>query len=79
MTRDDRLQAQELRGVVDETMARLPRRQREIMTCRDVLGFTAPEMCRLFDMSANNQRVLSHRARARPRVALQTYLHDEPL
>lgn len=73
-TPEDRLAARELQGLVEATIARLPRRQREIMTCRDVLGFSVTEVCTMFDMTANNQRVLLHRARGRCRAALETYL-----
>lgn len=44
--------------------------QRAVITLRDLVGFSAPEVCELLDLSDGNQRVLLHRARARVRAAL---------
>ena len=48
----------------------LPPDQRTVITLRDLVGLTAPEVCDLLDLSDGNQRVLLHRARARVRTAL---------
>ena len=52
--------------------SRLPARQREVVTLRDVQGFSSEEVCRMLDISAANQRVLLHRGRAVVRQELKT-------
>jgi RNA polymerase sigma-70 factor, ECF subfamily len=44
--------------------------QRAVITLRDLVGLTAPEVCDLLELTDGNQRVLLHRARARVRTAL---------
>jgi RNA polymerase sigma-70 factor (ECF subfamily) len=44
--------------------------QRTVITMRDVVGLQAHEVCALLEISASNERVLLHRARARVRAAL---------
>ena len=56
----------------------LPERQRIVLTLRDILGSSSEEVCDLLEISAANQRVLLHRARAVCRGALAAYLADEP-
>lgn len=67
----DDVEAAELRAVIDAAIGRLPRRQREVVTARDVLGWPADETCRILGISDGNQRLLLHRARARLRAALE--------
>jgi RNA polymerase sigma-70 factor (ECF subfamily) len=71
---EDRLLGQELRQLVDRVVAGLPAAQREVFTLRDIEGFTSEEVCTVFEVTANNQRVLLHRARARVRRELERYL-----
>lgn len=66
--------SQELQHVVAESIAELPRTQREVITLRDVEGWTAPEVSELLQIEAGHQRVLLHRARSRVRQALERYL-----
>lgn len=54
-------------------LAELPERQRVVITLRDVEGCTANEVCELLEISAANQRVLLHRARAYVRGKLEEY------
>lgn len=70
---EERLGAAELRGVIDTTIAGLPRRQREVITLRDVLGVGAADAERILGVSGANQRVLLHRARSRVRAAVESY------
>lgn len=73
---DDRLLADEALAVVDAAIAELPERQREVILLRDVEGWESEEVCNALDVSASNQRVLLHRARAKVRQALEAYLAD---
>jgi RNA polymerase sigma-70 factor (ECF subfamily) len=44
-----------------------------VITLRDVEGYPADEVCSMLDISAANQRVLLHRARAYVRAELEAY------
>ena len=44
-----------------------------MLTLRDVEGLEAEEVCDLLDLSAGNQRVILHRARARVRAELEKW------
>ena len=57
-----------------DALTGLPERQRVAITLRDVEGFTAREVCAIMGISAANQRVLLHRARALVREHLDRYL-----
>jgi len=46
-----------------------------VVSLRDIHGLTAEEVCWTLGISAINQRVLLHRARARLRTELETYYH----
>jgi RNA polymerase sigma-70 factor (ECF subfamily) len=58
---------------LDRALSALPSRQREVVTMRDVCGMPAEEVCAALGISAANQRVLLHRARAILRAALGQY------
>ena len=66
-----RLLALELRDDLRRALERMPPRQRLVVGLRDVEGLEAAEVCRLLDLSEENQRVLLHRGRARLRQALE--------
>ncbi|MGV0742430.1 RNA polymerase sigma factor [Mycolicibacterium sp. XJ870] len=66
----------ELIGVVRRQLDKLPARQRDVVTLRDVLGFDSAEVCELLDITAANQRVLLHRGRATVRQVLEDYLKE---
>ena len=59
-----------------EAIDALPERYAKVMTLRDIEDWTADEVCALLEISSENQRVLLHRARARVRAALETYLSE---
>ncbi len=63
----------EVRGLVAEALLLLPDRQRTVVSLRDVHGLTSEEVCDTLGITAANQRVLLHRARARMRAALEDY------
>jgi len=54
----------------------LPPNQREVITLRDIEGWTSEEICRFLGISEVNSRVLLHRARSRVRKALEKYFEE---
>jgi RNA polymerase sigma-70 factor, ECF subfamily len=73
----ERLLSAEARARVQTAIDSLPDAQREVITLRDVEGWTASEVCNVAGLSDTNQRVLLHRARSKVRRALESYLDDE--
>jgi RNA polymerase sigma-70 factor, ECF subfamily len=65
--------AGEAREHLGAALADLPERQRLVITLRDVEGYASDEVCAILDVSAANQRVLLHRARAFVRDRLEDY------
>jgi RNA polymerase sigma-70 factor (ECF subfamily) len=74
-TPEDQLLARELRGQIDAAIAELPRNQQEVLTLRDIEGWSASEVCDALELSESNQRVLLHRARVKVRDALSPYVN----
>ena len=70
---EQQLEEAETRDAVLAAIARLPPRQREVITLRDIDGFSAEEACNALDVAETNQRVLLHRARAKVRTALESH------
>jgi RNA polymerase sigma-70 factor (ECF subfamily) len=68
------LLGRETLALVMAVVAELPPAQQQVITLRDISGFTAEEVCDVLDVSAGNQRVLLHRARSRVRSALEGHL-----
>ena len=58
-------------------IAALPESQRAVITLRDVDGWSSEEVRNVLGLSESNQRVLLHRARAKVRRALETYLEGD--
>jgi RNA polymerase sigma-70 factor (ECF subfamily) len=71
---EERLLGQEVRAVVAEAITGLKPAQREVITLRDVEGWSAAEASELLGITDANQRVLLHRARTQVRAALEQYL-----
>jgi RNA polymerase sigma-70 factor, ECF subfamily len=71
---EDRLTSLETIEVVRAAIEQLPDAQRLVITMRDIAGLTSEEVCDTLDVTAGNQRVLVHRARARVREALERHL-----
>jgi len=69
----DRLEAGETVAIVREAMRDLPPAQHEVMTLRDVEGWSSGEICDALNLSETNQRVLLHRGRSKVRRALEEY------
>lgn len=50
----------------------------EVITLRDIDGWSAAEVCNVPGLTDTNQRVLLHRARSPVRAALERYSSYEP-
>ena len=61
---------------IAEAIEALPATQRAVISLRDVEGWTSEEVRNALDLSETNQRVLLHRARAKVRAALDSYLEQ---
>ncbi|MFL5412492.1 MAG: RNA polymerase sigma factor [Myxococcales bacterium] len=70
---EDQVLNKESLGVVEAAIALLPVNQREVITLRDVLGWTSEEVCESLGISEGNQRVVLHRARSKARAALEKH------
>lgn len=70
---EDQLLARETLDLIALEIARLPPAQREVITLRDVEGWSAEEACNVLGITETNQRVLLHRARSRVRGALESH------
>lgn len=70
---EDAAERAELARCLAAAVAALPDRHRTVLTLRDVEGYAADEVCELLDLSAGNQRVILHRARAAVRAELERY------
>jgi RNA polymerase sigma-70 factor, ECF subfamily len=71
---EERLTSLETLELVTTAIEELPEAQRLVITMRDVAGLSAEEVCEALDVTAGNQRVLLHRARARVREVLERHL-----
>ncbi len=67
--------AGEIRQMLGVALQLLPERQRTVVSLRDINGLSSEEVCDTLGISAANQRVLLHRARARLRAALEDYYY----
>ena len=74
---DVKLASDEARDVMLKAIAALPPRQREVITLRDIQGYSAAEASNALGVSETNQRVLLHRARSKVRAALEELMEAE--
>lgn len=65
--------SQETKEHILAAIAALPPNQREVITLRDIEGWSSTEVCTVLFISETNQRVLLHRARSKVRQALEEY------
>lgn len=72
---EEQLLSQEAQAKLKAAIETLPAHQREVITLRDVYGWTSEEVCNALALTETNQRVLLHRARAKVRRALENYLN----
>jgi RNA polymerase sigma-70 factor (ECF subfamily) len=75
---EERLVSAETQAIVHGAIARLPLAQREVISLRDIEGWSAEEVCNALLVTESNQRVLLHRARSKVRAALEPYLSEQP-
>ena len=71
---DEQVVLKETIGHVRIAIESLSATQRDVITLRDVHGWSADEVCRHLGLSVGNQRVLLYRARAQVRRRLASYL-----
>jgi RNA polymerase sigma-70 factor (ECF subfamily) len=74
---DQRLMSAEVRTVVVDGLQKLPGAQREVVSMRDLEGWSSEETCEALGITAVNQRVLLHRGRTALRAILEEYFHDD--
>jgi len=72
-TPEDSLLTGEAREMLLKEIEKLPPAQREVVTLRDVQGWSSKEVCNALEISETNQRVLLHRGRTKLRAALEEY------
>lgn len=71
----ERLLSREALELVGRAIGDLPERQARVIGLRDVVGWSAEEVCDTLELGDANQRVLLHRARSKVRAALEGYFH----
>lgn len=74
---EERLLSREMRDYIQRAIDMLSPVQRAVITMRDVEGWSAAEVRNALAISEANQRVLLHRARAKVRKDLDSYVHGE--
>jgi RNA polymerase sigma-70 factor, ECF subfamily len=73
---EERLLSQETYACIERAIENLLPSQREIITLRDIEGWTSEETCSALGISEGNQRVLLHRARSKVRRTLEHYFEE---
>jgi RNA polymerase sigma-70 factor, ECF subfamily len=73
---ENRLVGKETIGVAQAAIDELSETQRTVITLRDIEGWSPDEIRNALGLSETNQRVLLHRARAKVRLALESYLEE---
>ena len=71
------LLSKETLELVENAIAALAPAQRQVITLRDVEGWSSEEVCNVLGISETNQRVLLHRARAKVRAALEHHFDPD--
>ena len=73
-TPEESLLSGETRDVILRAIEQLSPAQREVITLRDVEGWSSEDVRNALEISETNQRVLLHRARSKVRGAIERYL-----
>jgi RNA polymerase sigma-70 factor (ECF subfamily) len=71
---EERFLSSETRAKLEGAIATLPPTQREVITLRDIEGWSSDEVRDALGLTETNQRVLLHRARAKVRRMLEEYV-----
>jgi RNA polymerase sigma-70 factor, ECF subfamily len=72
---EQQLPAGGMRLQVADALSKLTDRERAVITLRDVEGRSPAEVCSILNISAREQRLLLHRARAFVRTRLEEYFN----
>jgi RNA polymerase sigma-70 factor, ECF subfamily len=72
---EESLLSGETLDVILAAIEKLPPAQREVITLRDVDGWSSEEVRNAMEISETNQRVLLHRARSKVRGAIEQHLN----
>ena len=75
-TPEERVLRIEIREQIEAAIARLPPRQRVVVTLRDLQGRSPGDVCGVLDVTDAAHRVLLHRARVKVRDSLVAYFRD---
>ena len=70
---EEQLLSKEARSYLQKAIDSLPPTQRQVITLRDIEGWSSDEVCNFLGLSETNQRVLLHRARVKVRQGLEAY------
>jgi RNA polymerase sigma-70 factor (ECF subfamily) len=73
----DKLLNEELAGVINRTILRLPRKYRVVIVLRDIEGFSTSETAQILNLSPSNVKVRLHRARLYLRDKLKGYFEND--
>jgi RNA polymerase sigma-70 factor (ECF subfamily) len=71
---EESLLSGETREVILQAIDQLPPSQREVITLRDVDGWSSEDVRNAMEITETNQRVLLHRARSKVRGAIERHL-----
>ncbi len=72
-TPECRLLSREVVTMIRKALQSMPSRQAEVVTLRDIEGWSAEEVCQALELTEANQKVLLHRGRTKVRNALASY------
>lgn len=73
---EEKLATKETLEFVRRAIDALPPAQKQVITLRDVEGWSSPETCEALGISEGNQRVLLHRARSKVRARVEEFMRE---